>query len=289
MNSKIFTLSMMFLLCIGYTNAQGFNPASTNENAIDVVIVVDNNSRAIGTKKGFRLHASPDQIINQFSDFKLRINLEYLSSLFRDSYFRLAYNIGITANGIVGTPSHGTTAPVIIPPVKKKILSFEQGIVAGYPYLIPSTFPLTGAEYKVYITLIQYETEQDQQNDTGIKTLGPEIEFTFKTSDYTSSPIDSTTGSGTVNLLTYPNPSTDYITIELANITTNPISTQQQPIQLAIFNKNGGKVSSHTITRSGIKNKNALYTIATTNLPKDIYFFEITHGKSKTVKTIIKK
>jgi hypothetical protein len=286
MNLKIFTLSILFLLFIGNTNAQEFSNAST-ENTIEVTIVVDSTSRVLNPRKSFRLIAPDNQSVPRFGNFRLKVNLEYLSSLSTTSYFRLAYRVYGTSNGIVGPLSHGVTTPVIIPPVKKKILQIVEGFVAGYPYVITSNFPLTGANYTVEVELTKYETEQDQQNDSGVKILLPKIEFTFRTNAYTTARIENTTTP--LNLITYPNPSTDYVIIELVNTTVNSVSKKDEPLQLTIFNKEGASISTHNLIRTSVENNNSLYNVDITHLPKGMYFFQMKDGKNTQVKTILKE
>lgn len=282
MNLKIFTLSTLFLFFIGNLNAQ--NPSSSSENTAEIMLSV----RDVEGNQEFTLETDDLQYFTIGNEYSFKILLNYESEILTTTYYRLQYHFAtLNLDGSINQsiPLRGTTAPVIIPPVKKSFANEYRPINIQYPYIVHSVVPLFPVNYSVTVSLCRYDNLHDYLgNINGDCSRGPEVTYILL-----GQRANVSTHESHVN--TYPNPSTDRVTISYTDINTskNTVAIRPKPIQLRIFNKNGRLISSKTITSYNVKNDELLYDVDISDLPKGMYFFEITHEKSKTVKTILKE
>ena len=282
MNLKIFTLSTLFLCLIGNLNAQ--NPSRSVENTADIILSV----RDVEDNQEFTLETDNLQYFTIGNEYSFRIILNYESEILTTTYYRLQYHFAtLNLDGSINQsiPLRGTTAPVIIPPVKKSFANEYRPIGIEYPYVVHSVVPLFPVNYSVTVSLCRYNNIHDYlANINGDCSRGPEVTYTLRGQRASAATHE-------YNVSTYPNPSTDHVTISYTDVNTskNTVAIQPKPILLSIFNKNGRLINRKTITSYNVKNDEILYDVDISDLPKGMYFFEILHEKSKAVKTNLKE
>ena len=280
MNLKIFTLTTLFLFFIGNTSAQTVIQSPADDISNMTLLVED-----ISNRQTFTLNTEAIHHFTPGNDYGFRVLLDFQSETRNVTYFRLGYTFAVLKpDGTIdhSEPFMGVTAPVIIPPVKRNIINNYRPI-GLYPYFIHNTVPLFPQNYRVTITLYRYQNLQDYLEGNENYTEGSSTQYTLK-------PFSGSTSAGrSATVTTYPNPSTNYVSIEYTPTASSTIPSKQNPIQVNIFTKQGIKVKSYNAINSSTKNGNALYTINTSQLPKGMYFFEIINGKNTQIKTVIKE
>lgn len=283
MNSKFLTLSALLLFFTITINAQNQHNEQhqhhASSNLINFSLLVNDASNA----QGFQLIAEDEQLISRNGRVNFNMKLDYESAIDTVTYFRLGYRFFSIHNGMIGDLQFGVTAPVIIPPVRKKNKSLQRNF--NYPFRFKSDFIPVDGSYFVTIDLVKYETREDYLNDTGVKIPGPSITFKLITVN-----TQGSEGRSNFSVKTYPNPSTHEVIIEYLNTSSNDIPSKNTPLELVIFNNKGIKVSNHVLEpflQEG--SKSALYYLDVTHLFKGVYYCKLKHGKDVFTKTIVKE
>lgn len=284
MKLKVFTFSALFLLIVGTIEAQ--ISQFTRDNPVDITILAKDTIVAGNTQLAFDLVAPETQIIHNINAIRLKIAVNYEATTSRTSYFRLYYKITSELNGFV-ILNHGTTVPVLIPPIRKD--STRVGInnpnLSLYPHSIniPLSTLETTTDYKLELDLVQYANQQDYLTNSN-NTEGPSLDIDLVYSERLSTNENSQRSSA---IHTYPNPSDNFVTIAYDATDDNP--PKNIPIQLTIFNKQGIRLSNHSLVRVALEDNKFLYNLDISHLPKGMYFCQVKYGEKTEVKTIIKK
>lgn len=279
MNLKHFTHTVLFFLCCIFTiNAQTVDPSSSDK--IDILIKVKD------TPDGQNLEVSTGTdayYITPFNNFNIRVDLDYASTQNITSYCRLKFKfIESEGIGIAGFAFRGITAPVLIPPVKKKKREGNRPVDSvEFPYSTEVEYPIAPKTYEVKMTLLKYETQKDYMEET--QNFDPIHTTTFWLVADSPTPL----ANDAVVVTTFPNPITDHLTIVYAIAPNN--GAQQIPLNVTIFDHSGTQVSQHTLTSTSADASSISYNLDTTQLQAGTYFFQLVRNGETTIKTIIKQ
>lgn len=284
MNSKFLTHLTFSLFFVVMLNAQ--TAPTPTENVVNLKLIV----KDLANNQEFNLHTEEDTYYGlPYTDFFFLIELDNQSDSYETNYFRLKCIFNQISNSSA-FPGEilGATAPVIIPPVKKKktFAYSSQGYVSEYPFLAEIDYTIKPAEYLVTLKLLKYRNQQDYLDGNGNFVIETIHTFHLITNHHPD-PITTRSTLDTFKIKTYPNPTKDNIVIEHSNITN--LSNSKTPLNLTIFNKEGNRIRSQKLVGTYTNNNGLQYRVHTSKLPKGIYFFEITKGKNTTVKKIIKE
>ncbi|WP_298417420.1 T9SS type A sorting domain-containing protein [uncultured Kordia sp.] len=278
MNLKTYTLTTLCLFFLLKINAQNIDPVSSIDNEIDLTLLVEDGLQ----EQTFSLLADDYHNVFHAQDMiTYKINLKYQSTAATTTYFRLKCTFEEVFYASPGLPAsflfRGTTAPVIIPPVKKKKRDNRRPI-GIYPYAAEIIYRIHPKNYRVTIELLKYDNIDDylEGNENYTVNERSKVIYLNATHDMPSQRALSATA--------FPNPSTDYLIIEHTTNTTN-----NSPLEVIIFNDKGVKVSQHTVTNSDIEATKASYNLDTSHLQNGTYYVQLSYEGKTQVKTIIKK
>ncbi|WP_430411243.1 T9SS type A sorting domain-containing protein [Kordia sp.] len=283
MKLKIYTLTTFCLFFMIKINAQDMYSFAEVENQIDLTLTIEDGPSG----QTFELLTEDNHNIDYRHDFiNYNISLEYKSDLHSDGFFWLScYFLPIGSNAPITLPDPllGATAPVIIPPVRKKKGEVSKLFSSNdYPHVAKVVYYMRPTVYQVTIELLRYKTRQDYLEGNEDNSVH------FKKIIFVNAAHPAPSGRNAA-VTTYPNPSVNYLTIEFTeNGTENP-SAPTMPLQVAIFNDKGLKVSEHSLTNFTKNANKTRYNLDTSNLPKGMYFCTIQQGTFTQVKTIIKE
>lgn len=276
MKMKIYTLATLCLFFFTKISAQNVDAVSSIDNEIDLTLLVED--APLGQE--FRLLAEDyHDVFHEIDYINYNISLNYKSTQNVTSYFALRCHfeeILFVNPTNTDDPLKTATAPVIIPPVKKKKKEPRQ-VSEGYPHLAKIIYRIHPRVYQVKIELLKYKTYDDYilENDN----------YTVRTTKLISINAKHDIPSNSeVSMVTYPNPSIDHLTIELINTTTENL-----PLEVVIFNDKGVQVSQHTLVNSSTETNSSLYNLDTSHLQNGTYYVQLSHGGKTQVKTIIKE
>ncbi|WP_046758879.1 T9SS type A sorting domain-containing protein [Kordia jejudonensis] len=282
MKLHIITLSILFLLFTGTSNAQAIYQHSSDIAPITLSV------RDVQGGQRFTLETDSIQYFTPGNNYNFKLYLNHESEVRDIAYFRFYYSFDIP--NFIGTPANlqiymlGTTVPVIIPPVKKSIAGEPRSYGSQYPFTLTSLVPLFPENYEVTLTLCKYNTYQDYVANNSNCTESFSMTYQLRQLS-TLSPLENQASRVT----TYPNPTTDQVIIAYEAKNSDSTPKQQAPIQLTIFNKEGTTVGEHTIVKSHTKENSVFYKFDASRLAKGMYFFKIEDGKNTVVKTIVKQ
>lgn len=270
MKLKIYTLTTLCLLFIVKISAQSIYSTSSINNQIDLTLLVEDGP----SRQEFSLLAEDYHDVFHEVDFiTYNIRLDYQAGQNITSYFRLRCHFEELASI---EPLMTATSPVIIPPVKKKKREARKP-TGDYPHLAKIIYRLHRRVYEVTIELLKYKTFDDYNlgTDNYIVSTSKVI--------YVDARHDIPSNRN-ASIITYPNPSVDYLTIQF----TDDI-TEHTPLEVVIFNHKGVKMSQHTLVNSGTKTNSTSYNLDTSHLQKGTYYFQLSHGGKTQIKTIVKE
>ena len=271
---QLTTLCLFFIVKI---NAQSTSSTSSVKNQIDLTLIVKDSSSG----QEFSLHAQNyHDVFHQIDTITYNISLDYKSDLDITSYFRikcvfLRIPSATDPVGFADYPMLGATAPVIIPPVKKKKREARKPF--KYPYLAKVTYPIRPTNYEVAIKLLKYESYEDY-----IAASNNYIVKSTKTIYINAA--HNLPSSRNASMVAYPNPSMDYLIIKHTNT-----SVKNTPLEVIIFNDKGVQVSQHTLVNSSIETNSSSYNLDTSQLQNGTYYVQLSHEGKTQVKTIIKE
>ncbi len=277
MKMKIYTLTALCLFFFTKISAQNVDAVSSVGNQIDLTLLVKDGLYG----QVFDLLAEDNHnVFHQQDMITYNISLNYQSTESTTSYFRLKCEFEVLQYTSPVIPDDfpflGVTAPVIIPPVKKKKGETIRPL-GTYPYLAEVPYRIHPRNYKVTIELLKYHTFDDYiaNNDNYIVSSTKVI--------YLNANHDMPSASE-VLMTTYPNPSIGHLTIEYTNTATENI-----PLNVAIFNNKGVQISQHTLINSSTETNNSLYNLDTSHLQNGTYYVQLSRGGKTQVKIIIKE
>ncbi|WP_046758878.1 T9SS type A sorting domain-containing protein [Kordia jejudonensis] len=278
MNLKSYTLTALCLFFMLKINAQATDYSPDVMNKIDLTLLVEDS--VSGQK--FSLLADDFHYVQILHFVNYNVRLNYQSQEDTTHYFRIRC---IFEDVTLSSPSHttslvdplmlGATAPVIIPPVKKKKKRQVVDSEPIYPYLAKIIYRMYPKRYRVTIELLQYETEQDYLDNTGTTEVKATKVIFLDTLRHSSDRS---------SIVAYPNPTVDYLYIRQTDL-----AAVNEPLQIVIYSDKGAKMSQHTLTNKSTTPTEALYDVNTSHLPNGTYYVHLTHGGKTEVKTIIKK
>ncbi|WP_298509357.1 T9SS type A sorting domain-containing protein [uncultured Kordia sp.] len=279
MNSRIFTLIPVFVLfCIAkaFTQNTHANASPSTVNIINMTLLAEDSTKGLEFK--FQTddvyYATPDASI------KLLIELDYQSQLKDTSFLGIRYAFKEKDNSLPSGLTHGITAPVLIPPVRKKRPNeYRPSGEPNYPFSIDTNLHLATKTYTATITLYKYRDIDDYISNGNSKEIA-EYTFDIIVSSQNSTPLASRNLENSMLVKTYPNPSADHIIIEQMNTTA-----ANTPLEVVIFNDKGIKVRQYRLTSTN----NAPYNLNISHLQKGMYFLQLSQGNKTQVKTIVKK
>lgn len=297
MNSRIFTLTTLFLFFVIKINAQT-EPVPTSgfpiSNELKFTLLVED----IANEQEFKLITDDIYYVLPHNTLFFNIDLNYLSEVNIVTFYRLRCHFNFPN---LGTPPpdpsfFGITNPVIIPPIRKKkgeIIdpqSTNQPYrpLGFYPYRLEAEYTIRPTTYSVTVELLKYDNFQDYINNAPNFTLGPTATFILNAQN-SLNPAMGRNATDTFSVLTFPNPSTNYVTFEYTGEATKNVVSQQLPLGVTIFNSKGVQVSQHSLTGTSKKTNSLSYTLDTSHLQKGTYYFQLSHGSKTQVKTIIKE
>lgn len=281
MKLKTFTLTALFLFFLIKINAQ--NPYASTDNIVDINFLVTDGING----QNYEITSENEHYVPSGSNFIFRINLDNSSIEDSVNYFGIQYTLTkLLSDGTPGEILRGITAPVLIPPVKKK--KAREGIrPEEYPFLIHGKHTLLNIRYEVKMNLVKYRSRYDYLNETnGYDRLLPGITFYLNASFSTAAFENS---SDSFSVLTYPNPSTNFVTFDYTHEATANAVLQQRPLDVTIFNDKGIKVSQYSLANSSTKTNRVSYSLNISHLPKGRYYFQLLHEGKTQIKTILKK
>lgn len=281
MNSKIFTLTTLFLFFIIKISAQNAN--APIDNIVDINFSVTDGING----QYFAITSEGEHFLPSGSDFIFRINLDNSSEEDTVSYFGIQYTLTkLLADGTPGQVLRGITAPVLIPPVKKKKSRVDIRL-EEYPFPIPEKHILLNIKYEVKMNLVKYHSREDYLDEETLNyDILPAINFDLNASLYTTA-FENSLNSFSISA--YPNPSTNFVTFDYTSEAIEHAILQQRLLDVTIFNDKGIKVSQHSLTSASAKANSISYNLDTSHLPKGRYYFQLLHGGKTQVKTILKK
>ncbi|WP_298509354.1 T9SS type A sorting domain-containing protein [uncultured Kordia sp.] len=285
MNLKLFTLTALFLFFVVKVSAQTADPVVPIpiDNIIDIDFSVTDGING----QHYAITTAAEHAVRSGDNFIFKINLNHNSQDSTVHYFGIQYTLErLFADG-TREIIRGITAPVLIPPVKKKNGNFEVRIhdirAEAYPFLIHGTHTLQNIRYEIKMNLVKYDSRADYINETNNYTrIEPAINFILDASNF---PIPG----DVVSLRTYPNPSIDHVIIEQTTIATENTIAQNSPLEVVIFNDKGIKMNQLSLAHNSKKANSTLYTVDVSHLQKGMYFFQFSQGNNTQVKTVIKK
>jgi len=276
MKLKFYTLTTFCLFFMLKVNAQITDPVSSISNEIDLKLLVKDSPHG----QTFSLQSEKyHDVFHEINSITYNISLDYQSSQQITSYFGLKCHFDKINNVDPIAPADPiltATAPVIIPPIKKKKREVR-GYSETYPHLAKIIYRLHSENYKVTIELLKYNTFEDYiaKNDNYIVNTSKVIYLDARHNISSNSELSA---------IAHPNPSINYLTIELTQSMIGNI-----PLEVLIFNDRGIKVSQHTLTKASTPTNSALYNLDTSQLQKGTYYVQLSHGGKTQVKTIIKE
>lgn len=285
MNLKMFTLTLLYLFSFTKIHAQSTEAPNPNTNKVKLLLIVKDALMS----QTFSLATDEIQNAIPHQSIRFTMDLKYQSLQDEVSYFRLKYEFFIpNKNGTIGLPAFGITAPVLIPPVKKKKerdeLNKDRDGKNGFPFtFIVLDELIEPEEYLVRISMYKYETYDDYILGNQAFTEGPVCEFILSATE--AAPIPDTP----VNVVTYPNPVINTLNIVYADTNTNNSTTPQHPLEVTIFNHQGFFVSQYSIANAATTSNSSSYHLDVSHLPTGTYYCELTRNGETTIKTIIKQ
>lgn len=277
MKMKIYTLTALCLFFFTKISAQNVDAVSSVGNQIDLTLLVKDGLYG----QVFDLLAEDNHnVFHQQDMITYNISLNYQSTESTTSYFRLKCEFEVLQYTSPVIPDDfpflGVTAPVIIPPVKKKKGENIRPI-GTYPYLAEVPYRIHPRNYKVTIELLKYHTFDDYMaNNNNYIVSTTKVIYLNANHDMPS--------ASEVSMVTYPNPSIGLLTIEYANTTTENTS-----LNVVIFTNKGVQISQHTLIDSRTETNNSLYNLDTSHLQNGTYYIQLSREGKTQVKTIIKE
>lgn len=278
MKFKIYTLTTLCLFFMTRTTAQGISSPSEIRNQIDLTLLVEDGP----SRQEFRLQAEDNHdVYHEIDMINYYISLAYQSSEDTTSYFalRCTFETLTDADGIpLVQPLMTATAPVIIPPVKKKKSEIQRAKL-DYPYIATIPYRIHPRRYKVTIELLKFETYEDyiavNNNHTVSATKIIYLDATHRISS-----------ERTAIVTTYPNPTLDHLTITYTSENAVPSTARTE---VTIYNDKGIQVSQHSLVNTSTDIHKPSYTLDTSHLQRGTYYVQImSEGKTQT-KTILKE
>ncbi|WP_299441186.1 T9SS type A sorting domain-containing protein [uncultured Aquimarina sp.] len=274
---RSFLLLLIIFTSVAYAQDESF----VTGNKINMVISVTDVPRDDATHSTQKLEMIvPDSLKLNKKDIKLRVVLDYKSVIDTVRYFRLSKTV------VPGAPL-GASLPVIIPPIKKPNDPSEPSdsfsSSNGYPYLFNNPLHFHLKKHKLYLSLIEYDTEEDYLKDEfgleGVVRDEKVINISLINRESKELIIDNLTKN---SFLLYPNPFDNQVTIDISNKKTS------EQIKVDVFSINGIKVISYNLGNAH-KNNQQQYILDTSHLKKGVYYCYVTEGSTSYYKTILKE
>jgi len=289
MNSKIFTLTSLFLFFILKINAQSVDIPISNE--LNFNLLVEDTSGG----QEFSLHTEPIYYVLPYNDLFFNLELNFLSEVDNTTFFRFRCDFRSSNLGDPINPAFlGITNPVLIPPVRKKKERSSQfrpdryTYLGKYPYKVEADHLIRPFIYRVTVELLKYESFLDYIDGNQNYTAGPTATFIlYAQNNPTGASESSTTNS--LSVIAFPNPSVNSVTFEYANEATANTISKKLPLGVTIFNDKGIEVNKYILTSTSTKTNSVSYNLDTSQLPKGTYYFQLSRGSKTQVKTIIKE
>lgn len=276
MKLKIYTLTAFCLFFSVKISAQDLDTATSIGNQIDLTLLVED--KPLGQK--FSLHADDIHNVLALNYINYNISLNYQSGQDITSYFRIGCRFDKIAYIDPANPADpfflGTTAPVIIPPVKKKKVRVFLDPSETYPFMANVIYRMNSKAYRVTIELLKYESYQDYIDGNDNYSVNATKVIYLNVLDRVANRAAS--------LITYPNPSIDHVIIKPTQTTA-----KNTPLEVTIYTDKGAKLSQHTLTTTSTDLNKVLYNLDTSHLKKGTYYFQLSHGGKTQFKTIIKE
>ncbi|WP_298509351.1 T9SS type A sorting domain-containing protein [uncultured Kordia sp.] len=296
MNSKLFTLTALFLFFIIKINAQNDiypTPDIPISNVLDFTLLVEDTANG----QDFQLLTDDQYSVLPYNDLFFKIDLQYRSEIDNVTFYRLACSFDRPPSfQDPNAPDHffGITNPVLIPPVrKKKGGKFEQvdeilRPLGTYPYLAKAEYVIRPTIYKVTVKLLEYANFTDYINNSPHYTVGPTASFILFAQN-SPNPTSERSTSDAFSVTTFPNPSTKFVTFKYTREASENTISAQLPLNVVIYNDKGIQVSQHTLTSAKTKINSIYYNLDTSHLQKGSYYFQLLHRGKTQVKTIVKQ
>ncbi|WP_109097498.1 T9SS type A sorting domain-containing protein [Aquimarina sp. AU58] len=278
MKTKYFFI--LLVVCIPYfINAQ--ETLVPQNRTVDVSISVTDSfndkgiiEQVVKLKGPERLAFKPHDII------RLKLNLDYSSSISTTKYLRLSYTV-------IPSDPFGASAPVIIPPVKNDPIPAPSIVepVFDYPYVFNTPLFFKEKNNSISLRLMEYDNEEDYRNDEDGSDgvwLGDILEIDIFIGKHRSGRT-SMTSTHKNPIQFYPNPVKEHLTIEYFDKQSN-----DHKIQIDVYNNNGIKLRSRTLKSKNSIGSKAMYRFETLDLEKGMYYCQVTCGENRYYKTLIK-
>ncbi|MEM6720767.1 MAG: T9SS type A sorting domain-containing protein [Bacteroidota bacterium] len=285
------TFLLLLFVGIGIASAQMHSSSSVNIINLDLII-----SDRLNGEQGVTLTSAPEIDVYAGHTIGFNINLKYQSSLANTRYFWFGYSkpikdarLSLTNQQAIDIPvDDGITAPIIIPPVRKKKVS-KDILTSIYPFKVKSDIIPTqiGQRFRVIVVLDEYDNAKDYLLGENGKPSAVVHSFYINVLSGAAFTQESTPIE--FSMSTYPNPSIDHLTIQHTYTTPLSAPIQPTPIKVIIYNDQGIFISEHTVASTTTNVNSTLYRIDTTHLVAGTYYFKLIHDGKITVKTVIKQ
>ncbi|WP_298509361.1 T9SS type A sorting domain-containing protein [uncultured Kordia sp.] len=274
----VFTTLLAFFFILKTTAQNSTAPA--DNDFIDINLKVTDGSQ----NQDFKISTESKHSLPNKTNIAFKIHLDYLSTEDTTSYLGIQYEIfERLVDGSVGGTLKGLTAPVLIPPVRKKKSRVENKD-KSFPFsIIDTTQIAANMRYKIVMNIAKFDSQDDYEdhknnnNNTNYEIISL---ISFDINTYTAN-AERDPFLVTIS----PNPVTDYITIQHTKTSIEKSLLPKVTLEVRIFNDKGVKVSEYSLTDT----ENAPYTLDISQLQKGVYHCQLSNGTETQVKTIVKQ